>query len=194
MELKLEPKTPMSSILAEVAKSKVDHYAVSSEQTNAGLERDNNNLQHLVHKNKQEENPSPQTIPEVSQEFLRVGVVWDSEDEDQGLQSLHEHTVPEILCTPEHWNSKLGDVMVIDSVKESLNQLATALALNEGLKFLDISNNGLSEADVDKLFSAWAAASRWVHQPKRLVIDNRIVQFSADNEQHCGLKHCCGIS
>jgi hypothetical protein len=143
----------------------------------------------IVCENKQE-NMEGQAIPETGKELLSADMVSDSEDDDEG------YTVQEISFsnTPKTWNAERVSGVRMQAVKESVvEELATALTLNEGLRFLDISDNGFSEADIDTLFVAWAAPSRWIHQPKRHVIGG-VVQFSADNEQCPAPKHCCGVS
>lgn len=66
-----------------------------------------------------------------------------------------------------NWALKVVDFFIEGAV----DAFSRALAWNEGLKFLDVSDNGLTLASADKLFSAWAASTRRSCQPKRHTID-----------------------
>uniref|UniRef100_A0A0A9A5L3 Uncharacterized protein n=1 Tax=Arundo donax TaxID=35708 RepID=A0A0A9A5L3_ARUDO len=71
-----------------------------------------------------------------------------------------------------------------------IQELAHALISAKQLKVLDLSQNGLSEEDIQSLYSAWASGPRGDGMARKH-LSKEVMHFSVDGMRCCGLKPCC---
>lgn len=215
LDHKLEPKTPTSHIATEGLKPNHEfHDVFVGEETVGSMEASaEGGFPHLGKNTKTSLETAKGNNEEIEgilsslldPKGVKLSVVSDSEDDGEEEQSSNKNLDADCVSTSKHQKAAESEVygstgtrlpaaMVMDCSMEGVtDEFARALAYNEGLKFLDVSDNGLTTSNTEKLFSAWIASTRWVHQPKRHTID-RIVHFTADSEECCGSKPCCDIS
>ncbi len=109
--------------------------------------------------------------------------VPDSEDEEAVYEDTRAATGSDGSCASScQRNSSSGC--------HAIQELADAIISAKQLKVLDLSRNGLSEEDIQSLYSAWASGPRGDGMARRHVA-KEVVHFAVDGMNCCGLKPCC---
>ncbi|KAF2947279.1 protein TONSOKU [Oryza sativa Japonica Group] len=109
--------------------------------------------------------------------------VPDSEDEEAVHEDTRAATGPDGSCASScQRNSSSGC--------HAIQELADAIISAKQLKVLDLSRNGLSEEDIQSLYSAWASGPRGDGMARKHVA-KEVVHFAVDGMNCCGLKPCC---
>uniref|UniRef100_A0A0E0K609 Protein TONSOKU n=1 Tax=Oryza punctata TaxID=4537 RepID=A0A0E0K609_ORYPU len=109
--------------------------------------------------------------------------VPDSEDEEAVHEDPRAAPGPDGSCASScQRNSSSGC--------HAIQELADAIISAKQLKVIDLSRNGLSEEDIQSLYSAWASGPRGDGMARKHVA-KEVVHFAVDGMDCCGLKPCC---
>ncbi|KAL6911597.1 hypothetical protein ACP4OV_000402 [Aristida adscensionis] len=106
--------------------------------------------------------------------------VPDSEDEAEN-EDHRAVSGPHGSCASSSQNNRRCQI---------IQELAEAVISAKQLKVLDLSRNGLSEDEIQSLYSAWASGHRGDGMARKHV-NKEVVHFSVDGMRCCGLKPCC---